>query len=62
MTIDKIKRELTAPIFDHISGLNREQLEKQRESLLRDMELIGRFHGLYRIREIELRYINYKLS
>ena len=69
MTIDKIKRELTAPIFDHINGLNKEQLETQKTELESDIKLIGApgyFSGncndLLRIRNIELNYINYLLN
>ena len=69
MTIDKIKRELTAPIFDHINSLNKEQLEKQKGELENDIKLIGKpgyFSGngndLLRIRNIELDYIKYLLN
>ena len=68
MNIDKIEKELTKPIFDHINSLTLEQLTKQRNDLMKDMELIessdfkGNKHDLYRIRNIELSYINYKLS
>ena len=69
MTIDKIKRELTAPIFNHINSLNKKQLQKQRAKLIEDMKLIkqpgyfaGNCHDLYRIREIELNYLNYLLN
>ena len=69
MTIDKIKRELTAPIFYHINGLNKDQLESQKEQLESDIKLIGKpgyFSGnsndLLRIRNIELDYIKYLLS
>jgi hypothetical protein len=69
MTIDKVKKELTQPIFDHISALSKEQLIKQRSSLEQDINLIGTpeyFKGnsndLLRIRNIELNYINYLLN
>ena len=69
MNIDKIKKELTAPIFNHISGLNEEQLIKQKKDLQKDINLIGTpnyFKGncndLLRVRNIELNYINYLLS
>ena len=69
MNIDKIKKELTEPVFEHINSLNAEQLKRQREQLIADMELIsnpnyfnGNSNDLYRIRNIELMYINYKLS
>lgn len=69
MTLDKIKKELTAPIFDHISLLNKEQLERQKTELEKDIKLIGTrnyFQGncndLVRIRYIELEYIDYLLS
>ena len=69
MNIDKIKKELTEPIFSHITGLNRQQLEKQKTELENDIQLIGKpgyFNGncndLLRIRNIELNYINYLLS
>jgi len=69
MTIDKIKKELTYPIFNHISSLNKNQLIKQKEELEKDIELIGtNFHfkgnhnDLLRIRNIELKYINYLIT
>jgi len=69
MNVDKIKKELTAPIFNHISALNKEQLIKQKTDLVNDIKLIsvpGYFSGncndLLRVRNIELKYINYLLS
>ena len=69
MNIDKIKKELTEPIFNHISALNKEQLIKQKTDLVNDIKLIsvpGYFSGnsndLLRIRNIELNYISYLLS
>lgn len=68
MNIDKVEKELTKPVFDHINSLTLEQLTKQRNALINDMKLIessdfkGNKHDLYRIRNIELNYINYKLS
>lgn len=68
MNIDKVEKELTKPVFDHINRLTLEQLTKQRNALINDMKLIessdfkGNKHDLYRIRNIELNYINYKLS
>jgi hypothetical protein len=67
--IDKIKKELTEPIFNHINTLNKEQLIKQREQLEIDMKLIetdiyfkGNKNDLYRVRNIELSYLNYLLN
>ena len=69
LNLDKVKRELTTPIFEHISSLNKEQAEKQRRELIQDIKLIsqpgyfaGNCHDLYRIRQIELDYLNYRLS
>jgi hypothetical protein len=69
MNIDKIKKELTQPIFDHINSLTLEQLQKQKKELEQDMELIstpnyfnGNSNDLYRIRKIELEYINYLIN
>jgi hypothetical protein len=69
MNIDKIKKELTQPIFDHINLLNKEQLEKQKLELENDIKLIGTpnfFSGncndLLRIKNIELNYIIYLLN
>ena len=69
MTIDKIKYELTPGIFDQINTLNKGELVQRRAALLSDMELIklpgffkGNANDLYRIRKIELDYIEYKLS
>ena len=69
MTIDKIKKELTSPIFDHINSLTREQLIKQREQLENDIKLIsipgyfaGNCNDLLRIRNIELRYLNHLIN
>jgi len=69
LNFDKVKKELTAPIFNHINSLNEAQLIKQKTQLLKDMELIGTheyFKGncndLFRIRNIELNYINYLLN
>ena len=69
MNIDKIKKELTTPIFNHISSLKKEQLINQKSNLEQDIKLIGTpdyFKGnsndLLRIRYIELNYINYLLN
>jgi hypothetical protein len=69
MNIDKIKRELTEPIFNHISSLNKEQLIKQKTNLEQDIKLIGtpnyflgNSNDLLRVRNIELNYINYLLN
>lgn len=69
MNIHKIKKELTAPIFNHINTLNKEQLLNQKKQLEIDIKLIetdiyfkGNKHDLYRIRTIELSYLNYLLS
>jgi hypothetical protein len=69
MNIDKIKKELTEPVYNHLTGLSVEQLDSQKIKLISDMELIGQpgyFRGncneLYRIRQIELNFINYLLS
>jgi len=68
MNIDKVAKELTQPIFNHINNLSKEQLIKQRDELVSDINLIehsdfqGNKHDLIRIRNIELNYINYKLS
>lgn len=69
MNIDKIKKELTEPIFNHISALNKLQLEKQKSELESDIKLIstpnyfkGNCNDLLRIRYIELNYIDYLLS
>jgi len=69
MNIDKIKKELTEPVYNHISSLNKNQLIKQKEELEKDIELIGTnfdFKGnhndLLRIRNIELKYINYLIT
>jgi hypothetical protein len=69
MNIDKIKNTLTSPIFNHISSLNREQLEAQKKALISDMELIktpgyfaGNCNDLYYVRNVELEFINYRLS
>jgi hypothetical protein len=69
MNIDKIKKELSAPIFDHLNSLDRQQLERQKTELEKDIQLIGTpnyFAGnsndLIRIRLIELNYINYLLN
>jgi hypothetical protein len=69
MNIDKLKKELTQPIFDHINSLTLEQLQKQKKELEQDMELIstpnyfnGNSNDLYRIRNIELEYINYLIN
>jgi len=68
MNIDKVKKALTAPIFNHINSLTKEQLIKQRDELVNDIKLIehsdfqGNKHDLIRIRNIELSYINYKLN
>lgn len=69
MQIDKIKRELTEPIFNHINSLNKEQLIKQKTNLEQDIKLIGtpnyflgNSNDLLRVRNIELNYINYLLN
>ncbi len=69
MNIDKIKKELTEPVYNHIGTLNKEQLTKQKQQLKNDIKLIetpGYFKGncndLLRIRNIELNYINYLIS
>lgn len=69
MNIDKIKKELTEPIFNHINTLNKEQLINQKKQLEIDIKLIendtyfkGNKHDLYRIRNIELNYLNYLLN
>ena len=69
MNIDKIKKELNEPIYNHIGTLNKEQLTKQKQQLENDIKLIatpGYFKGncndLLRIRNIELNYINYLIS
>lgn len=68
MNIDKVAKELTQPIFNHINSLTKEQLIKQRDELVSEVNLIehsdfqGNKHDLIRIRNIELNYINYKLS
>ena len=68
MNIDKVAKELTQPIFNHINSLSKEQLIKQRDELVSELNLIehsdfqGNKHDLIRIRNIELNYINYKLS
>jgi len=69
MQIDKIKKELTEPIFNHISSLNKEQLIKQKTNLEQDIKLIGtpnyflgNSNDLLRVRNIELNYINYLLN
>ncbi len=68
MNIDKVAKELTQPIFNHINSLSKEQLIKQRDELVSEINLIehsdfqGNKHDLIRIRNIELNYINYKLS
>lgn len=69
MNIDKIKKELTEPIFNHLSGLNKEQLINQKNNLEQDINLIGtpnyfkgNCHDLLRIRYIELDYIKYLLG
>jgi len=69
MQIDKIKRELTETIFNHISSLNKEQLIRQKTNLEQDIKLIetpnffkGNSNDLLRIRNIELNYINYLLN
>lgn len=69
MNIDKIKKELTQPIFDYINSLNKEELITQKNILVKDIELIstpnyfkGNCNDLLRIRNIELNYINYLLS
>jgi hypothetical protein len=69
MNIDKIKKELSTPIFDHLNSLDRQQLERQKTELEKDIQLIGTpnyFAGnsndLIRIRYIELNYINYLLN
>jgi len=68
MNIDKVANALTQPIFNHINSLSKEQLIKQRDELVSEINLIehsdfqGNKHDLIRIRNIELNYINYKLS
>ena len=68
MNIDKVAKELTQPIFNHINSLSKEQLIKQRDELVSEINLIehsdfqGNKHDLIRIRNIELNYINYKLN
>ena len=69
MNIDKVKKKLTQPIFDHINSLTLEQLQNQKKELEQDMELIstpnyfnGNSNDLYRIRNIELEYINYLIN
>jgi len=69
MTIDKIKHYLPAPVFAHISSLNKPELEAQKEALVKDMALIsqpgyfaGNCNDLYFMRDIELKYINQRLS
>jgi len=69
MQIDKIKKELTEPIFNHISSLNKEQLIRQKTNLEQDIKLIGtpnyflgNSNDLLRVRNIELNYINYLLN
>jgi len=69
MQIDKIKRELTETIFNHISSLNKEQLIRQKTNLEQDIKLIGtpnyflgNSNDLLRVRNIELNYINYLLN
>jgi hypothetical protein len=69
MNIDKVKKELTQPIFDHINTLNKEELTRQKIELNNDIQLIstpdyfkGNCNDLLRIRNIELNYINYLLS
>ena len=62
MTIDKIKHILSSTVFDHISGLNREQLEVQKSALVADMELIENSSPLHYSRTVELYYINLRLS
>ena len=69
MTIDKIKHYLPCPVFNHISSLTKTELEAQKEALIKDMELIskpgyfaGNCNDLYFMRDIELKYINYRLN
>jgi hypothetical protein len=69
MQIDKIKKELTEPIFNHINSLTKEQLIKQKELLKSDIELIsqpgyfaGNCNDLLRIRNIELMYLNHLIN
>jgi len=69
MNIDKIKKELTQPIFEHINLLDKQQLEKQKLELEKDIKLIekpnyfsGNCNDLLRIRNIELKYIIYLLN
>jgi hypothetical protein len=69
MNIDKIKKELTQPIFEHLNTLDRQQLEKQKTEIEKDIQLISggayihlNCNDLVRIRLIELNYINYLLN
>jgi hypothetical protein len=69
MTIDKIKNQLPGPIFDHITSLNWDQLEKKKLELVKDMELIkqpeyfaGNCNDLYYMRDLEMKLINHLLS
>jgi hypothetical protein len=70
MNLDKIKKELTKPIFDHINTLDKEQLNTMKIMLNNDLHTIsegnfvfnGNIHDLIRLRNIELNYIIYLLS
>ena len=62
MTIDKIKHYLKEPIFSHISGLNTEQLRKQKADLLNDMATVNHPENVIFTRNVELKYINYLLG
>lgn len=67
MTIDKIKHYLSEPLFNHISGLDKAQLQAQKEALTRHIAHMKQYAAdLYSENQInlaaEMEYINYRLS
>lgn len=63
--IDKIKKNIGDIIFDHISKLNKNQLEKQLESLKQEIKLALHLYGKnerYNSLKEEEFYILYRLE
>lgn len=67
MTIDKIKHYLSEPLFSHISGLDKTQLQAQKEALTRQIAHMKQYAAyLYAENQIflaaEMEFINYRLQ
>ena len=62
MTIDKIKHYLDYSLIEHINNLSKSGLEKMKANLLVDLEGSFLDENMRFLRNVELKYIDYKLS